>query len=401
MAAGAIRRRPARVRRCTVTDADEIGRAQPAAAPRRAAGRQHVVRSGGVVAGGLRAVGADEHRAGARSGVAATALGRRTTRCSGAMRWRARSPRARVRVTTMPPLAASACRAGPSAGICSTTCARDCGGEPARRRQEHRARVGIVLGLRDEVGGNPRRVARQPRRPRSRSGRRGSRSRSRARQRLRRRDVARCPARRSCPRAESCACRRRAPRSACAPPRRNSRVTPALRARAMTVGVGPRADGDDLRDARDARRDRGHQQRRRQRIAAAGNVAADAVEREDALLDADARRRLRPPSRAGPARGDAAMCRAAVAMARSHRRRHRRARRGGSPRADTSIGPIEPSNCRAYASSAGRRRGARPRRSCATRRSSAASRRLARSSSDATAALRRSRIIIRTIDSRC
>ena len=47
----------------------------------------------------------------------------------------------------------------------------------------------------------------------------------------------------------------------------------------------PRADRDDLVDAGDARRNRGHQQRRGQRIASARHVAADAVERDDALLD--------------------------------------------------------------------------------------------------------------------
>ena len=44
--------------------ADEIGGAQAAAKPRRAGGRQHVVRSGGVVAGRLRGEGADEDGAG-------------------------------------------------------------------------------------------------------------------------------------------------------------------------------------------------------------------------------------------------------------------------------------------------------------------------------------------------
>jgi hypothetical protein len=54
----------------------------------------------------------------------------------------------------------------------------------------------------------------------------------------------------------------------------------------------PRTRDHDLAHARDARRNRGHQQRRGKRKAAAGDVAADAGERFDALLDDHARRDL-------------------------------------------------------------------------------------------------------------
>ena len=56
-----------------------------------------------------------------------------------------------------------------------------------------------------------------------------------------------------------------------------------------------RTADDDLGHPGDPGRDRGHQQRRGQGIASAGHVAADAVEREHALRDGDARRRRHPP----------------------------------------------------------------------------------------------------------
>ena len=52
----------------------------------------------------------------------------------------------------------------------------------------------------------------------------------------------------------------------------------------------PRADGDDLADAGDTGRDRGHQQRRGKREAAAGHVAADACQWFHPLLDRHTRR---------------------------------------------------------------------------------------------------------------
>ena len=49
-----------------------------------------------------------------------------------------------------------------------------------------------------------------------------------------------------------------------------------------------RADREDLANAGDARRNRRHQQRRRQWVAATRDVTPDAIERRDALLDPDA-----------------------------------------------------------------------------------------------------------------
>ena len=64
-------------------------------------------------------------------------------------------------------------------------------------------------------------------------------------------------------------------------------MTPATVRRREGRGVRPRAGHDDLGHPRDPRGDRGHQQRRRQRVAAGRDVAADALERGHALLDLD------------------------------------------------------------------------------------------------------------------
>ena len=82
---------------------------------------------------------------------------------------------------------------------------------------------------------------------------------------------------------------------ACAPPTRNSRVTPASSAAAMTTGSGRGQTAMISRHARDARRHGGHQQGRGQRKPSAGHVAADAGERFDALLDRDAGHDLQIP----------------------------------------------------------------------------------------------------------
>ena len=80
---------------------------------------------------------------------------------------------------------------------------------------------------------------------------------------------------------------------ACAPPMRYTSSTPASAAAARIDG-GDRAVGSgrhaqhDLGDARDARRDRGHQHRRRVARATAGHVAAGAVDRHDDLVHLDA-----------------------------------------------------------------------------------------------------------------
>ena len=71
---------------------------------------------------------------------------------------------------------------------------------------------------------------------------------------------------------------------------------------AQDCRVRPGAHGDDLAHACYARGNRRHQERRRERIAPAGDVAADAIERHDALLDSHAGRRGdRPAPRDLPA----------------------------------------------------------------------------------------------------
>ena len=101
--------------------AHEVGRAQAAAEARGAGGRQHVVRAGRVVAGRLRGVRADEDGAGGQRPPRRATRGRRRdapARCG----WRARSPR---RLT-----ASRRWRRGPRAS------ARRCRGRrPARRRR--------------------------------------------------------------------------------------------------------------------------------------------------------------------------------------------------------------------------------------------------------------------------
>ena len=72
--------------------------------------------------------------------------------------------------------------------------------------------------------------------------------------------------------------------------------------RAQHGHVRARTDGDNLPNAGDARRDGGHQQRRRQGIAPAGDIAANAIQGSDPLFDPDARHRAdRPAARDLPA----------------------------------------------------------------------------------------------------
>ena len=148
-------------------------------------------------------------------------------------------------------------------------------------------------------------------------------------------------------------CRRRAPRSHARRRSGTSGDTPASSAANMTVGSGRGQTAITSPHAGDARRNRGHQQRRRQRIASARNVAADAIERRDALRDANARASAlivhargtwRPATRAdvAPRRSGS---RASLPEAPS-------ARRLSISAAVTSIGPSSRSNLRAYASSA-------------------------------------------------
>ena len=66
----------------------------------------------------------------------------------------------------------------------------------------------------------------------------------------------------------------------------------------------------------------GHQQRRRQRIPSGGHVAADAVERHDALFDDDAATDTRAPAARNLALGDRANIAGGGAQRGAHVRRH-------------------------------------------------------------------------------
>ena len=84
---------PARVSRCTRADAHEVGRAQAAAEPRGAVGRQHVVRAGGVVAGAPAPSTRPTNTAPAARMPARRPLGRRTRGVRARCGWPAPRPR--------------------------------------------------------------------------------------------------------------------------------------------------------------------------------------------------------------------------------------------------------------------------------------------------------------------
>ena len=189
-----------------------------------------------------------------------------------------------------------------------------------------RARLGVVLGLRDQIGGDPRGIgvavgddqhlATAPRSSRCRPRRRPGAWPTRP---------TRCPARRSCRRAAPSRCRTRARRS---PARRRARTRD--RRRRAAPRAAPRRDAPGVtittsRDAGDLRRDRGHQHARRIARGAARHVEPDARERRDAQLEPHAverRRRRRARAGARGTRGSAApRARARRAAAARPRRR--------------------------------------------------------------------------------
>ena len=150
---------------------------------RRAAGRQHVVRAGEVVAEGLRRVRPEEDRAGVADARQPSVAGVRTSssRCSGASRFASATASASDAVTTIAPKRASeraaSARRG-SAASCSSSAAATRAGESPVGRDADRRGQRIVLGLRQQVGRDQRR-RRPSRRRRSapRSARRSSRCR--------------------------------------------------------------------------------------------------------------------------------------------------------------------------------------------------------------------------------
>ena len=193
--------------------AHEVGGAEAAAEARGAGRRQHVVRSGRVVAGGLRGVRADEHGARGDRPLRAATRGRRPdapARCG----WRSPSPRRRIAVTMIAPLRGQR-RAGRSPG--RRLCRR-----PPRRRDRPARRLQVMKIARASGSCSAcaiRSAAIQAGRPGAGDdhdlGRPGIEI-DRAvagDERLRGRDIAVARARRSCPRAASSPCHRPAPRS--------------------------------------------------------------------------------------------------------------------------------------------------------------------------------------------
>ena len=200
------------------------------------------------------------------------------------------------------PLARRRSRAGPSAGIWRATSRGDRACEPRARRDEDRPGVRIVLGLREEVGGDPRRpaVCRDDRG--SRSVPRRSRWRIAPKPAPSRRPRRRCRARRSCPPEGWSRCQKPARRWR---GRRRGGAAGRCRPRAprsITVGSGFGQTAMISLHAGDARGNGRHQERRGKWIAAAGHVAADAIERET-RCSMRPRQRADTSSRAAPAAG--------------------------------------------------------------------------------------------------
>ena len=168
---------------------------------------------------------------------------------------------------------------------------------------------------------------------------------------------------------QSIRCRRRARRSHVRRRPGTGCVTPASSAAAITAGSGRGQTDDDFAHAGDARRDRGHQQRRGQRKPAARHVAADAAERLDPLLDRDAghdleipvlresagRRRARCCGRPGGSRGAHRRARVAAAAVISSRETSSGGVDAVEPLARSRAAPRSPPRGRGRRSSATRR----------------------------------------------
>ena len=131
--------------------------------------------------------------------------------------------------------------------------------------------------------------------------------------------------------------------TACAPPMRNSLVTPASSAAAITAGSGR---GHTAMISRTPATRAGTAVIRSEEGSGKrppGHVAADAVERFDALLDGHARRDLQASAARNLPHGDARNMAGRLADGAAHRRRHAR-RSARISAADTSSGGDTPSN---------------------------------------------------------
>ena len=222
----------------------EVEHRQAGREARRARGRQHVVGAADIVADRLRRVAAEEDRAGIADAATGSLRRRRcaSSTCSAAMRSTSGTassrrfddddraeiaPARRSRLGRAAALAAArstaASTASPNAGVVG---------------DQDRLRRRVVLGLRQQVGGDPvRDRCRRRRRPALPTGRRSCRCRpcrTPAAWRPRHRH---CRARRSWRPAGSSRCRRRARRSPARRRRGRSRDTPARSAATSTSGL--------------------------------------------------------------------------------------------------------------------------------------------------------------------
>ena len=161
----------------------EIGDGKAAARARHAARRQHVIRAAGVIAERLRAPIAEENAAGGVDAVE-QAVSRRRAGSNAPARSDSRSarpPRDSARRAPRHFSRASAARDSFSASSasCRSISRGHVAAEARRSGDENRNRVGIVLGLRDQIGGDELRVAARRRKRSLRWARRACRSRNR------------------------------------------------------------------------------------------------------------------------------------------------------------------------------------------------------------------------------
>ena len=368
---GARRCKPAREISCVLEHFTKSADAQAAARARPAGSRQNVICAAGVVSDRLRAPRAEKYAS--RFGqfldqVLASQPG--MLKCSGATRLAkriaassdARNQNGARRAQRLP----RRIRLRQFAQLLRRLPSRTAFAKRARCRHQQRNGVGIVLGLRQHIRGDVARRSPPVARISTSVGPGGHVDRAIIRnQTLRRSDVAIARDRKSCPRAESIACRRRTRRSPARRPCAQFPSTPRISAAASSAATRFRTRHDDALHAGHLRRNRRHQQRREKRKSPAGNVAADGFERRDALADAHARLDRNASTSAGAAARRRGECFARHARcARSNSREHVAARGAEFRAADPQ---------RLAASSAHVRRVAAPSETARRRRSRATS----------------------------